>query len=569
MLVVLETNVVPYALKEIIDTIANHQGDKRSIFNEIRPALWLGGLAWLGSMALLRLIHWWEAYVIPRFEANVRLSVLNHIISHSYQYFSNQLSGDIANKVKELPRAIVSIKDIVCWNCMSTLWVVLVTLIMIVPISPLFSCIFAAWIVIHFVITILLVKYINNASEKNAEDKSILDGIVVDIISNITFVKLFASSTYELEYTKDKQAKEIISNRKLINSMNIFQICIYMPIMIMLGSTVFFLVSNWQSEHITTGEFVFIFSMLFFISQQMWHLSNALANLFRDIGAAQQAIKFINSPQQVLDVPNALPIKIDKGEIIFRNVTFNYEGNVDLFKNQTVIIKPGEKVGLVGLSGSGKSTFVNLILRLFDVESGVITIDGQDIRTVTQDSLRKGITMIPQNNSLFHRTLSDNLCYGQTGISHEEMIVASKNAHCHDFIMQFKDKYNSLVGEHGAKLSGGQRQRIAIARAMLKDTHILILDEATSSLDSLTEKNIQAAFYELMHGRTTLVIAHRLSTLSQMDRILVFNNGNIVEDGHHEVLLQKEGHYAKLWEMQIDGLLPNKENVMSQMELSR
>lgn len=216
----------------------------------------------------------------------------------------------------------------------------------------------------------------------------------------------------------------------------------------------------------------------------------------------------------------------------------------------------------MGFSGSGKSTFVNLILRFFDVEDGVITIDGQDIKKVTQSSLRQNITMIPQDTSLFHRTLMDNLRYGHDNITEQEVIKAAKKAHCHEFITQLDGQYNALVGERGAQLSGGQRQRISIARALLRDTPILILDEATSGLDSITEKYIQDSLSKLMQDRTTLVIAHRLETLLKMDRILVFNEGRIVEDGAHLELLKKKGYYSKLWENQIDGLLPDKENEM-------
>ena len=238
-------------------------------------------------------------------------------------------------------------------------------------------------------------------------------------------------------------------------------------------------------------------------------------------------------------------------------MTFHYDEGAHLFNNKNVIIQSGQKVGLVGLSGSGKSTFVNLILLLFDVESGKIVIDGQNIRKVTQESLRENIAMIPQDVSLFHRTLMENIRYGRTDATDEEVIDASKKAHCHEFISQLKEGYESLVGERGIKLSGGQRQRIAIARALLKNAPILILDEATSALDSLTEKLIQDSLHALMQGRTTIVIAHRLSTLSEMDRILVFDKGQIVEDGSHDDLLKAKGHYSRMWAMQAGGFLPD------------
>lgn len=561
LLFVLEANVVPYALKQIIDQISNFHGNKQDILTEISCALWLGGLAWLGSMILLRLIHLWEAYVIPQFEADIRLSVVKYIISHSYQYFSSQLSGSIANKVKELPRTIESIREILCWNCLSTISVVFVSLILMTFINYTFSIILLIWLFFHFLITMSCIRFINKNSDENAEDKGTLSGIVVDIISNIISVKMFSNQFYELSYIGKEQQKEAISNKKLINSMNLFQVFTYIPILLMIGCVIYFLIISWQKESITTGDFVFIFSMVFFISQQMWHLSNALANLFRDIGTAQQALTLISCPRNVIDDPFAKPIEVKKGKICFKNVSFNYGKNSSLLQNINLEINPGDKIGLVGFSGSGKSTFVNLILRFFDVEEGIITIDDQDIKKVTQNSLRENIMMIPQDTNLFHRTLMENLSYGQNNIKEEQVIEAAKKAHCHDFIMQLDDQYSTIVGERGMQLSGGQRQRICIARAMLQNKPILILDEATSSLDSLTEEYIQEGLSELMQGRTTLIIAHRLSTLSKMDRILVFNNGKIVEDGTHVELLNRKGDYARLWEMQVDGLLPNKAKI--------
>ena len=264
----------------------------------------------------------------------------------------------------------------------------------------------------------------------------------------------------------------------------------------------------------------------------------------------------LNAAHDIVDEEHARPLKITEGRIEFKDVSFHYKEGAKLFQNKSIEIHPGEKVGLVGFSGSGKSTFVNLILRLFEVEEGEITIDNQNINRVTQGSLRENIALIPQDISLFHRSLMDNIRYGRTTATDAEVIEASQQAHCDEFICKLRDSYQSLVGERGVKLSGGQRQRIAIARAILKNARILILDEATSALDSVTEKYIQDALHYLMQGKTTIVIAHRLSTLSEMDRILVFDNGVIIEDGTHDQLIKLNGHYAKLWHMQAGGFLP-------------
>ena len=280
-----------------------------------------------------------------------------------------------------------------------------------------------------------------------------------------------------------------------------------------------------------------------------------MREFWEKVGNIIQGLAIIESPVDIKDAPGARDLVVTNGEIVFDNVQFQYHDAESLFEHESVVIKSGQKVGLVGYSGSGKSTFVNLILRLFDVTQGKILIDGQDITQVTQDSLHEAITMIPQDPSLFHRSLVENIAYGKKNATHKEIIAAAKRAHAHEFIVALSQGYDTQVGERGIRLSGGQRQRISIARAMLKNSPILILDEATSQLDSVTENQIQDSLWDLMQHKTTLVIAHRLSTLLQMDRILVFDKGSIVEDGSHEELLAQDGLYKKLWEAQIGGFL--------------
>jgi ATP-binding cassette subfamily B protein len=279
----------------------------------------------------------------------------------------------------------------------------------------------------------------------------------------------------------------------------------------------------------------------------------------KEVGNCRQALNIIVEPHEIQDHPNASDLLVTQGQIVFDKVQFQYQNTEPLFENKTVTILPGQKVGLVGHSGSGKTTFVNLILRLFDVSQGTILIDGQDIKKVTQQSLRKNIGMIPQDPSLFHRTLFENIQYGRFEATSDEVITAAKQANAHEFIMHLPKGYESLVGERGVKLSGGQRQRIAIARAFLKNAPILILDEATSQLDSVTEQNIQESLWQLMQNKTTIVIAHRLSTLLHMDRILVFEKGRIIEDGTHQALLAQAGRYSSLWAAQVGGFIFDEE----------
>lgn len=553
---VLESNVLPYSLKMIIDAISAANVDRASIFTTIKPAIFL----WLGASVLLVLIYrmqnYWQAEAIPKFQADIRMTVLNYVTKHSYQYFSDQFAGSLVNKINDLARTIENIRMIVCWNIINTLAISLTALAIMATINIVFVLIVSIWIIIQAIIVVYKSKAVNKMAAENAEHRSALSGIIVDILSNITSVKLFARQHFEQQYAYKSQEKEQRSNTKVILKINNFRWWLDIPYIIMNMFLFYFLVRFWQLNQISSGDFVFIYTSSGIIINLIWHLSWALPQLFGDIGTAKQALSLIAAPHGIADKPGAADIIVNKGKIEFKDVTFHYKKGTKIFNNKNIVIKPGEKVGLVGYSGSGKSSFVNLILRFFDVESGGILIDDQDISKVTQESLRQNISMIPQDTSLFHRSLLDNIKYGNPDATDTDVITASKTAHCHEFIAKLPEGYNTLVGERGIKLSGGQRQRIAIARAILENAPILILDEATSALDSATEKLIQNSLSVLMQGKTTIVVAHRLSTLLNMDRILVFSNGLIIEDGRHDELLDKGGHYAKLWHMQVGGFLP-------------
>jgi ATP-binding cassette subfamily B protein len=312
----------------------------------------------------------------------------------------------------------------------------------------------------------------------------------------------------------------------------------------------------WTIDQISTGQVIQVFATMWNIAATMWAVGSALPVFFQSLGLAKQAYSVMCDSQDIGDKSDAQPLKISTGEIAFDNVSFHY-GEKHLFKNKHVLIRGGERVGLVGYTGAGKSTFVNLILRFFPLQEGKISIDGQEVTNVTLESLRRQIALIPQDPVLFHRTLRENISYGKPDATEAEIFQAAKLAHCDEFIRNLTQGYATKVGERGTKLSGGEKQRIAIARAILVDAPILILDEATSALDSVTEKYIQDSLERLMQNRTTLVIAHRLSTLSRMDRILVFDQGKIVEEGTHASLLSKEGLYARMWKMQVGGFLPD------------
>ena len=403
-------------------------------------------------------------------------------------------------------------------------------------------------------------KYLVNLSDIHTESESMNSGQLVDSITNVSNVRIFARRIYEvlrlensLRITKVKfQKKELFL--LMLHSIQ------GMLIAIMLGFMVYFLIQLYGRHLITVGDFALILGLGMEVGHISWYTMSQVDEFNQAVGKCKQSLTYLIVPQELNEKKDASNLLITKGQITFSGVKFHYKDTEALFQNKSVTIEAGQKVGLVGYSGGGKSTFVNLILRLYDVTEGHILIDGQDIRNVTQDSLRKNIAMIPQDPSLFHRTLMENIRYGLIETTDEEVIGAAKKAHAHEFISKLPQGYESPVGERGVKLSGGQRQRIAIARAILKNAPILILDEATSQLDSITESNIQESLWELMQDKTTIVIAHRLSTLLHMDRIMVFDQGKIVEDGTHTELLQKRGLYKTLWDAQVGGFLPDKKH---------
>jgi ATP-binding cassette, subfamily B, bacterial len=550
---------MPYALKMVIDTITAYTGDKAKILNAVAPALWLGGVAWLIFFVVIRVQHFWQGFVIPKFQADIRASVVEYITNHSYRYFLDQFPGSLSNKINDLPQALEKIRMILCWNVVSTSAVVITSFVITLTVSPLAAMLLISWVIIHLAVSIYFAKGIYSISEGNAEDRSMLTGHIVDMISNMTSVRIFARRLYEHTYFDKKQSIEQASNKRLI--LKVSKMCLFMDMLcyLMFGSLMVVLIRGWQSGYVSVGDIVLVFNIGWAVTFHMWFLSHALMDLFKEVGVVKQALSVIHVPHEIVDKPGATSLRVTKGEIRVDNVSFYYHQNQMLFDNKHVTLAAGGKTGLVGFSGSGKTTFVNLLLRFFDVTKGRILIDGQDIASVTQDSLHEQIAMIPQDTGLFHRSLLENIRYGRLDATEAEILEASKRAHCHEFIELLPQGYNTLVGERGIKLSGGQRQRVAIARAILKNAPILILDEATSALDSVTEKHIQESLHQLMEGRTTIVVAHRLSTLSEMDRILVFDKGQIIEDGTHRQLLKLGGHYAKMWHMQAGGFLPEQE----------
>jgi len=550
----INNSLSPYVLKLIIDKAVALEGNKAEIFGALLPNIAIYILLWILISADMRLLDWIKLRFFPSIRYDLINNMFSYLNKHSHQFFQSNFSGSLSNKISDMTSGVINIFSTIDDGFAQVIGL-LIAIVTMLLIHPIFALILCGWAVAFIAIAIFYFKPIQDLSNVFATSKTTVVGKLVDSITNITNVRLFSRNDYENKLVQ-KATKDTVEKDRAMQK-TILKMRIYwdVSIVVLIGLNIIMLVSMYSQNKVTIGDFSFIISLSISIFYNLWYLASQFVVFAEELGKCRQALTIVSAPHDIIDIPKCKPLKVTKGRIEFDEVTFHYDEGSHLFNNKNVIIEPGQKVGLIGLSGGGKSTFANLILRIFDVESGSIMIDQQNIAEVCQKSLRENIAMIPQDISLFHRTLMENIRYGRVDATDEEVIKASKKAHCHEFISKLSQGYNSLVGERGIKLSGGQRQRIAIARAMLKNAPILILDEATSALDSLTEKLIQDGLHSLMNGRTTIVIAHRLATLSEMDRILVFDNGQIVEDGTHASLINANGHYTKMWQMQAGGFL--------------
>ncbi len=556
----LDRTLIPYVLGLIVDTIVNFSDDKSRMWHVLLIPLSLGAFLWILTEVMFRLSGIVRAFIFPKFEAQVRMRMFDYIQQHSYRFFSDHFAGSMGNKLNDMALGSTRLLDAVMFLFLPVLSAVLITIGLFFWLQPLYALLIGSWVVLHMAVCLAFAGKIDQLSHKHSEARSELTGRVVDSFTNFMNVKLFARRRFEYQYVNRFQQAEQATHWRtlwLIEKVRILLgvLALAIPVLALTWAVL----SDWQQGNITTGDLVFILNTTWNVMMMVWITGIELPNFFADIGTCQQALTLVKESHEIADKPKATPIVITRGDIEFDQMDFQYHAGDKIFNQLCLTIPAQQKIGLVGFSGAGKSTFVNLILRLFDVTDGRILIDQQNIAEVTQQSLREQISMIPQEPVLFHRSILENIRYGKTQATDEQVLQAAQQAHCHDFIETLPQQYQTLVGERGIKLSGGQRQRIAIARAFLADAPILILDEATAALDSMTEQLIHDSLTKLMAQRTTLVIAHRLSTLRQMERILVFNRGEIVEDGSHQQLIKQQRDYAKLWQMQAHGFLPEHE----------
>lgn len=501
-----------------------------------------------------------EIKMIPQLRKHIAEKAFSRLLEKNYYFYQNSLSGGLSNRINDLITGIPDITQIFIDSFFMHSLTLLIALLTLAYVNIYFAMFMFIWLFVFIAGATVYSKKLHELSDLWATHGSTITGKLVDSFSNILSIKLFASKEIEKSSLTPSINKAVQAEQKLQWAYLWMWFCYGYSFFLLLIFNFYLLCKGRKEGWITIGDFVLVLGINITIMDFLWRTVKDFSQFSKIYGKITQSLKVILAPQESKDHPLAQPLILEKGQIVVESLKFHYKGNSPLFTNLSVNIEPGQKIGLVGYSGGGKTTFVNLILRLYSISEGTILIDNQDIQKVTQESLNNVISMIPQDPSLFHRTLMENIRYGRLNATDNDVIEAAKKANAHDFITRLPEGYHSLVGERGVKLSGGQRQRIAIARAFLRNAPILILDEATSQLDSVTENLIQESLLELMEGKTTLVIAHRLSTILNMDRILVFDKGTIVQDGPHKQLVKKEGVYKTLWKAQIGGFLGDSQS---------
>ena len=526
-----------YAIKLFLDTMASQPGATYSDF--LFPIfLFLAAQVLLDIAWRVGNIAEWKAE--PYVRRSLMLQSYDYIQHHSYTFFQNNFSGAVSSKLKGILDGYDKFWAEMHHGLLLRILKILVSFGSLAWVNKKLGLFIFSWGLIYVPVMYVLSKRLNGLSFTETESRHTMMGYISDRITNILSLFSFASRQRELQELDHFITTDFIPKQTKVYRYDFkIQIVAGLFYWVMFAFMLFYMIYLKINHLITLGDFALVFGIALVVVEDTYHVTISLQDFSRAMGDLKSCLTLLAIPQQSLDSKNAYPLVIRHPSIEFKNVSFGYDNKSKVFENLHLVIQPGEKIGLVGHSGAGKSSLINLLLRYFESTEGEILIDGHNIQKITQDSLRANIAVIPQDTLLFHRTLMENIRYGKPDASNEEVIKASKKAHIHDFIMALPEQYQSYVGERGIKLSGGQRQRIAIARAILKDAPILILDEATSSLDNETEKLIQESLDFLIEsqGKTVIAIAHRTSTLKHMHRILVLDEGRIVKDGTYDDLM--------------------------------
>ncbi|CAM3921198.1 ABC transporter ATP-binding protein [Bordetella muralis] len=546
-------------LGQIVDFLADWQTD--AISAEETRVLWSIGIVLVASIGLVAartiIQHQILAINLP---LRLRWNFHRLMLQQSLSFFADEFAGRVTTKVMQTALAVREVlftfSEIVLG-----IGIYFVTIIALAGgFDSRLMIPFLAWIVLYGLTMRYFIPRLGKVSQEQAHARSSMTGRVTDAYSNITTVKLFSHTNREAHFARAAMEDFKLTGYRQMRLVSQFEITNQALVVGLILSAGGYALHLWHVGSVGPGAVAAVTAMALRVNGMSHWIMWQMTSLFEAIGTVQDGIGTFSRKVKVQDQPDATTLQITKGEVVFDQISFNYNGNRQVLDGLSLTVKPGEKIGLVGRSGAGKSTLVNLLLRFYDVDAGRICIDGQNIAHVTQDSLRQAIGMVTQDTSLLHRSIRDNIAYGLPEASDADIQAAAMHAQADDFIQRLSDPqgrtgYDTQVGERGAKLSGGQRQRIAIARVMLKNAPILLLDEATSALDSEVEAAIQESLSEMMQGKTVIAIAHRLSTIAAMDRLIVMDQGRIIEQGTHAELLQQNGVYANLWQHQSGGFL--------------
>lgn len=551
----------PLLMAHAFDKLSNSTG-QLNFWNDFGGILLLFALIKIAATILWRFIIW----ILWGFENEIRreldMRCFSYLTNQSYEFHSNHFAGALVSQTNKFVNAFENLFDQFTFSILTNVIAFIATTIILFPRAPLYVGIFLLASAIYIVAMVFRTKIQQPYNDRSSRSQSEQTAQLADALTNVHTIKTFAHEKYEYgrfsKYTGKTRQREYETRKITTFNDAVFSALNNSMSWLSLFFGIYVVVNN----HAQVGTLYLITTYTMNLLDRLWQLNNNMRNITRSLGDARDMTELLNQESEVKDPVSPIDTHINRGEVVFKNVHFHYPENkrTPLFGGLDLKIKPGEKVGLVGPSGGGKTTITKLLLRFMDIQSGEILLDGQNIAKMTQRDLRSSISYVSQEPILFHRSLAENIAYSEAEVDQEIIEGVAKKANAHEFISKLPEGYNTLVGERGVKLSGGQRQRVAIARAMLKNARILVLDEATSALDSESEVLIQDALWKLMEGRTAIVIAHRLSTIQKMDRIVVLENGEIVEQGSHKELLQKNGTYAKLWAHQSGGFIEDDED---------
>ena len=552
------TMLLPQALGKIVSALGQAGVSRTAGLAAVqRPLFWFFLLA-IADLVATRLSGGLTLRIGPRQRQRVTRDLYAYLQHHSQRYLSDNFAGALAHRISETSSSVSSTLFMLLVEFWPVATGLCVSMTLLSRAHTMLAVMVGCWTAVFFAISVRMAKRAQPFAVAAAAARSETSGKVVDAVTNLASTRLFARLGYERRYLDGFLGRELTAVGRSIGYSERVRWFQSGSTTLLKLAVLYYALQLWAAGDIDVGDFVMATSLSLLVIADVRGLSRRFLDFFENIGNIQNGVNTLLKPHEVVDAASARDEQLALGKIEDRDVHFAYLEGRPIFAGLSVTIQAGQHVGLVGFSGSGKSTFVQLLLRQYDVQRGQILIDGHDIKELQQSSLHSQVGLIPQEPQLFHRSLLENIRYGRIDASDEEVTEAAKLAHAHDFITAMQQGYGSLVGERGVKLSGGQRQRVAIARVLLKGAPIVVLDEATSSLDSVTEQAIQETFGGVLRGKTVLVIAHRLSTIARLDRILVMHEGQLIEDGTHEQLLALRGHYHRMWTMQSGGFLPDQ-----------